>query len=103
MLTGNDLTLGYHGEWRVRSLGDGTGTHASRASTGAPGPVSCAFDCHLSAGTSESDRWDRAVENQRKEHVAQIHGSDAGVLRPIDQLKIIKVKVTMMMNQLKMN
>ena len=70
MLTGNDLTLGYHGEWRIRSLGDGTGARASRAGTGAIGPISCAFDRHLSAGTSESDRWDRAVENQRKEHVA---------------------------------
>jgi hypothetical protein len=70
MLTGNDLTLGYHGEWRIRSLGDGMSAHVSRAGTGVSGPISYVFGHHLSAGTSEFDRWDRAMENQRKEHMA---------------------------------
>ena len=75
MLTGNDLTLGYHGEQRVRSLGDGAG---------ASSPISYAFGHHLSDGVGESDRWDHAMENQRKEHVVHIHGPDARVLHPVD-------------------
>ena len=70
MLTGNDLTLGYRGELYVRSLGDGTGARTSRASTGMSNPVSYASGRHLSAGAGESNRWDHAVVNQRKEHVA---------------------------------
>ena len=65
MLTRNDLTLDYCRERRVRLLGDGTSARASRASTDASGPVSCASGHHLSAGMGESDRWDHVVENQR--------------------------------------
>ena len=84
MLIGNDLMLGYCRERRVWSLGDGTSARTSRAGTDASGPVSCASGHHLSAGAGESDHWDHAVENQRKEHMAQIHRPDAGVLRPVD-------------------
>ena len=57
-------SIGVSGRWVMAR------PRTSRASTGVSGPVFCGSGRHLRAGVGESDRWDRTVENQRKEHVA---------------------------------
>ena len=53
MLTGLNLTLGFHGERCVRSLGEAERAHVSRCGTGVFDPVSGVSGHHLTMKTAE--------------------------------------------------